>query len=226
MIRMSPGGGTRVRGVYCLVFSSAIAIVCRVRFKALNPKHSSGPTAYAPGVCPARPRHEALCILIHTDFDTVTPRPLCGKTRDLVGSPFCSRVRPVDLSGRAVMSLFRLVLLALALVSTSGLHVSAATTRVASRAAAAQMKLPAVDDARNLSTDEIEKEITNAKKVRVSLCSRFSLRSRAVDSVHRTRLAPPVLPSPRWLAQLARLADRSPPSSACRFRNSSSCGKR
>jgi len=131
---------------------------------------------------------------------------------------------PVDfLEGLSVMSLFRLVLLALALVSTSGLHVSAATTRVASRAAAAQMKLPAVDDARNLSTDEIEKEITNAKKVRVSLCSRFSLRSRAVNSVHRTRLAPPVLPSPRWLA---RLADRSPPASACRFRNSSSCGKR
>jgi len=121
------------------------------------------------------------------------------------------------------MSLFLHVLLALALVSTSGLHVSAATTRVASRAAAAQMKLPAVDDARNLSTDEIEKEITNAKKVRVSLCSRFSLRSRAVNSVHRTRLAPPVLPSPRWLA---RLADSSPPASACRFRNSSSCGKR
>lgn len=106
------------------------------------------------------------------------------------------------------MSLFRLVLLALALVSTSGLRVSAATTRVASRAAAAQMKLPAVDDARNLSTDEIEKEITNAKKVRVSLCSRFSLHSRAVNSIHRTHLAPPVLPSPRWLA---RLADSSPP---------------
>ena len=149
----------------------------------------------------------------------------CEK-RDLVGSPFCCSVSVLSgsfLEGLSVMSLFRLVLLALALVSTSGLRVSAATTRVASRAAAAQMKLPAVDDARNLSTDEIEKEITNAKKVRVSLCSRFSLHSRAVSSIHRTRLAPPVLPSPRWLA---RLADRSPPASACRFRNSSSCGKR
>ena len=69
------------------------------------------------------------------------------------------------------MSLFRLMLLALALVSTSALRVPAATTRVASRAAAAHMAMPNLDDARNLSTDEIEQEIAAAKKVRVPDCS-------------------------------------------------------
>merc|ERR1711918_57118 len=62
------------------------------------------------------------------------------------------------------MSLFRLMLLALALVSTSALRVPAATTRVASRPAAAHMAMPNLDDARNLSTDEIEQEIAAAKK--------------------------------------------------------------
>jgi len=59
---------------------------------------------------------------------------------------------------------FRLVLLALALVSTSALRLPVATARVASRAAAPQMAMPSLDDARNLSTDEIEKEIATAKK--------------------------------------------------------------
>ena len=69
-------------------------------------------------------------------------------------------------SHHTTMAIFRFLLLALALVSTSALRVPVATTRVASRSAAAQMAMPSLEDARSLSTDEIEAEIVAAKKVR------------------------------------------------------------
>lgn len=65
--------------------------------------------------------------------------------------------------------MFRVLLLALALfASTEALRLPAATPQVASRAAAAQMALPKLDDARTLSTDEIEAEIAAAKKARAT----------------------------------------------------------
>jgi len=56
----------------------------------------------------------------------------------------------------------RLLLLALALVSTSGLRVFVGTQR--RTCAARMMALPKIEDARSLSTEEIEAEIANAKK--------------------------------------------------------------
>ena len=79
-------------------------------------------------------------------------------------------------------ALLRLLVLALAIVSTSGLRVfvgSARATAVRS-GAASMMALPKIEDARALSTEEIEAEIAMAKKVR----------SRALRRVHRHHISP------------------------------------
>jgi len=60
--------------------------------------------------------------------------------------------------------LFRLLLIALALASAGALRLPAVASQGISRAAAPQMAFPTLDDARNLSTDEIEQEIATAKK--------------------------------------------------------------
>lgn len=63
-----------------------------------------------------------------------------------------------------------MLLLALALAATNGLKVFVTTTtsRPASavRCYTARMALPKIEDARSLSTEEIEAEISTAKKVR------------------------------------------------------------
>ena len=63
---------------------------------------------------------------------------------------------------------FRLLTLALCLVSASGLQLVAGANRAAAvtaaRAASVSMALPKVEDARSLSTEEIEKEVAAAKK--------------------------------------------------------------
>ena len=64
--------------------------------------------------------------------------------------------------------MFRLLLLGLALTMTSALQIAVGTTHAVARAPAVRMALPKLDDARNLSTDEIEQEIAAAKKVRAS----------------------------------------------------------
>lgn len=69
-------------------------------------------------------------------------------------------------------SLLRLLLLALALVSSSGLRVFVGSTRSSTVArAATRMALPKVEDARNLSTEEIEQEIVAAQKVCSGPCA-------------------------------------------------------
>lgn len=62
--------------------------------------------------------------------------------------------------------LLRVLLLALALVSTSGLRVVVGSRRGAAARSTVRMALPKIEDARSLSTEEIEAEIATAKKVR------------------------------------------------------------
>jgi len=61
-------------------------------------------------------------------------------------------------------SLLRIVLLALCLVTTDALRVFVGAARNTATRSAVRMALPKMDDARNLSTEEIEKEIVAAKK--------------------------------------------------------------
>ena len=63
------------------------------------------------------------------------------------------------------MQLLRLLLLALGLVATSGFQLAVGSSHVAAgRACTARMALPKIEDARSLSTEEIESEISTAKK--------------------------------------------------------------
>ena len=57
-----------------------------------------------------------------------------------------------------------MLLLALALVSASGLRVVVGASRSAAARSCVRMALPKIEDARSLSTEEIEKEIATAKK--------------------------------------------------------------
>ena len=63
---------------------------------------------------------------------------------------------------------FRLLMLALMLTAASGLRLVVGSTRAntVSRAAHACMAMPKLEDARSLSTEEIQQEIATAKKVR------------------------------------------------------------
>jgi ribosomal protein L29 len=63
--------------------------------------------------------------------------------------------------------MLRYVLLAIAFVTTSGLQV-AVPARPAAARSAVRMAMPSMEDARSLSTEEIEKEIVSAKKVRAA----------------------------------------------------------
>ena len=64
------------------------------------------------------------------------------------------------------MTLYRIAFVALAFLSSANaLQVPASSTRIAVRSSGVRMAMPSVDDARNLSTDEIEAEIAAAKKV-------------------------------------------------------------
>ena len=68
----------------------------------------------------------------------------------------------------------KLFLFLFALLATaSGLRIFVGTARATTaRACAANMALPKIDDARSLSTEEIEAEIATAKKVRDRALSR------------------------------------------------------
>ena len=62
------------------------------------------------------------------------------------------------------MGLLRLMVLMMALVSASGLRVFVGSSRSTAARAAVSMALPKVEDARSLSTEEIEAEMVTAKK--------------------------------------------------------------
>ena len=66
-----------------------------------------------------------------------------------------------------MQGVFRLLMLALMLVSASGLRLVVGSTRATTVSrAAASMAMPKLEDARSLSTEEIQAEIATAKKVR------------------------------------------------------------
>jgi len=63
-------------------------------------------------------------------------------------------------------SMLRLIVLAIAMVSANALRVPvvASTQPALARTSNVQMAMPSVDDARNLSSEEIEQELVTAKK--------------------------------------------------------------
>lgn len=65
-------------------------------------------------------------------------------------------------------SMLRLIVLAIAMVSANALRVPvvASAQPALARTSNVQMAMPSVDDARNLSSEEIEQELVTAKKVR------------------------------------------------------------
>ena len=87
----------------------------------------------------------------------------------------------------------RAVFLLLALVAAaSGLQLAAAprpAAAVATRRAAPLMAMPTIDDAKNLSDDELNQEIVNAQKVR---CDRLA----GMSPPRRPRFAPGVARAP------------------------------
>ena len=87
----------------------------------------------------------------------------------------------------------RAVFLLLALVAAaSGLQLAAAprpAAAVATRRAAPLMAMPTIDDAKNLSDDELNQEIVNAQKVR---CNRLA----GTSPPRRPRFAPGVARAP------------------------------
>ena len=62
--------------------------------------------------------------------------------------------------------MLRMLVLVLAFAATNGLKVFVTSSRPAVRCYTATMALPKMEDARSLSTEDIEKEIATAKKVR------------------------------------------------------------
>ena len=119
----------------------------------------------------------------------------------------------------ALLHTMRAVFLLLALVAAaSGLQLAAAprpAAAVATRRAAPLMAMPTIDDAKNLSDDELNQEIVNAQKVR---CDRLAgasppRRPRFAPGVARGRLsgggASPAAPPPQ-LRAFPPSHDRSP----------------
>merc|ERR1719213_861341 len=64
----------------------------------------------------------------------------------------------------AARGVLRLLLLALALISVSGLRLIVGSSRPTAARALARMALPKFDDAKSLSTEEIQAELTTAEK--------------------------------------------------------------
>ena len=77
-------------------------------------------------------------------------------------------------------SLLRLMLLALALVSASGLRVFVGTSRPGAARVAVTMALPSIEDARSLSTEEIEAEMVTAQKELFELRKKVKTRQQVI----------------------------------------------
>ena len=102
----------------------------------------------------------------------------------------------------------RAVFLLLALVAAaSGLQLAAAprpAAAVATRRAAPLMAMPTIDDAKNLSDDELNQEIVNAQKVR---CDRLA----GASPPRRPRFAPGVARAPPRRRRRLPRSSSSPP---------------
>ena len=101
----------------------------------------------------------------------------------------------------------RAVFLLLALVAAaSGLQLAAAprpAAAVATRRAAPLMAMPTIDDAKNLSDDELNQEIVNAQKVR---CDRLA----GASPPRRPSFAPGVARAPPWRRRCLPRSSSSP----------------
>lgn len=98
-------------------------------------------------------------------YEAVGGKFLRGGSSDLLPDLETSSPGHFLSSHTMAASLLRLLVLAIALVSASGLRVFVGSARPAvMRSVSASMALPSIDDARALSTEELEAEMATAKK--------------------------------------------------------------
>lgn len=114
--------------------------------------------------------------------------------------PLVARPHPQPRRLREMASLLRCLLLALFMASSSGLRLVVGSARPAAVRGMAKMALPSIEDARSLSTEEIQAEMVTAKKDLFELRKKVKTRQQVGTAATSVRHRLPFAFSPRGAA--------------------------